>query len=350
MTDSFAGREPDIERGERDFSASAIAQASALAARNRDPELAELAVNRSMLALAADAARPVLGRLEVLCASAGKLDEFFEVRVAALQAVSRMRSAYTGADALRGDVLLNRIARDAHALVEAQYRLLRGRLLGELGSAGIRFLRHGTCTPAQAAWVEDYFVREVMPVLTPIGLDPAHPFPRVVNRSLNFAVELEGKDAYGRNSGFAVVPAPRALPRLIRLPQDVSDAPHTFMFLSSILRAHVGQLFASMTVRGCHPFRVTRDGDAPANEEGEGRASLLRQHCGNAVRLEVAAACPRRIAVFLLEHFKLGMRDLYCADGPIDLSRLASVPEWVGHPDLKSSAAPEPALQHSMRR
>jgi polyphosphate kinase len=180
-----------------------------------------------------------------------------------------------------------------------------------------------------------------MPVLTPIGLDPAHPFPRVLNKSLNFAVELEGKDAFGRNSGIAIVQAPRVLPRVIRLPQNVAGAEYDFVFLSSILHEHVGELFAGMKVLGCYQFRLTRNSDLFVDEEevkdlrAALRGELPHRHFGDEVRLEVADSCSLHISNFLLMQFKLDETDLYRVEGPVNLARVISVPDWVDRPDLK---------------
>src|SRR5207248_10984538 len=185
------------------------------------------------------------------------------------------------------------------------------------------------------------YFRELLPVLTPIGLDPAHPFPRVLNKSLNFAVELQGKDAFGRSSRAAIVQAPRALPRLIRLPQAQAGAEYAFVFLSSILHAHVGELFAGMDVRGCYQFRVTRNSDLFVDEEeiknlhtalhGE----LLHRHFGDAVRLEVADNCSQHMVEVLLQHFGLPDADLYRVEAPAHLYRLRELPDQVERPELK---------------
>src|SRR5690606_20074080 len=180
-----------------------------------------------------------------------------------------------------------------------------------------------------------------MPILTPIGLDPAHPFPRILNKSLNFAVELEGKDAFGRNSGVAVVQAPRALPRVIRLPQEIAGCEYGFVFLSSILHAHVDELFSGMQVKGCYQFRVTRNSDLTlADEEISDlrlalQGELPQRQYGVAVRLEVAASCPPAMSSFLLGQFGRGQDDLYQVNGLVNLVRLMQVPDWVNRPDRK---------------
>jgi len=183
-----------------------------------------------------------------------------------------------------------------------------------------------------------------MPVLTPIGLDPAHPFPRLLNKSLNFVVELEGKDAFGRKSGMAIVQAPRILPRLIALPRRLAGCEYGFVFLSSILHAHVAELFPGMTVRGCYQFQLTRNSDLYIDEEELLELKSLRKvlqgelsqrQFGDSVRLEVADLCPPRVAEALLQQFGLTQDDFYQVNGPVNLSRLMQIPELVDRPDLK---------------
>jgi hypothetical protein len=179
-----------------------------------------------------------------------------------------------------------------------------------------------------------------MPVLTPIGLDPSHPFPRVLNKSLNFAVELEGTDAFGRNSGAAIVQAPRALPRVIRLPKELCGVDYGFVFLSSILHEHVSELFTGMNVLGCYQFRVTRNSDLFVDDEEVKnlrialQGELPQRHFGDAVRLEVADNCSELMTEFLLQQFGLDDDDLYRVPGIVNLVRLMSVPDQVDRPDL----------------
>jgi polyphosphate kinase len=304
-------------------------------------ELGQLEFNRRVLAQAADPNTPLLERLKFLCIFSSNLDEFFEIRVAGVQAEIEAGTAPIGPDRMRPQHVFEQVSREAHALVAEQYRLLNTEVLPALEAEGIRFLRRGDFGPGQAQWIRDYFLREVMPVLTPIGLDPAHPFPRVLNKSLNFAVELEGKDAFGRNSGIAIVQAPRVLPRVIRMPQEVAGRPYDFVFLSSILHAHVDELFAGMRVVDSYQFRVTRNSELFVDEEEIKdlrtalRGGLPQRHFGDEVRLEVADNCPKHISDFLLSQFSLTTDDLYRVEGPVNLVRLMSVPDGVDRPDLK---------------
>ncbi len=304
-------------------------------------ELGLLSFNRRVLAQAENRAHPLLERLRFLCIVSSNLDEFFEVRVAGLQAEIEAGSAPIYPDQMRADQVYRQVAREAHELVARQYQLLNEEVLPGLEQAGVRFLRRSGFTPQQADWIKGYFRREVMPVLTPIGLDPAHPFPRVLNKSLNFAVELEGKDAFGRNSGIAIVQAPRVLPRVIRLPQEVAGVEYDFVFLSSILHEHVGELFTGMKVLGCYQFRLTRNSDLFVDEEEVKdlrtalRGELPHRHFGDEVRLEVTDNCSQHISNFLLRQFMLDEEDLYRVDGPVNLARVISVPDWVDRPELK---------------
>ena len=304
-------------------------------------ELGQLEFNRRVLAQAENRATPLLERLRFLCIVSSNLDEFFEIRVAGLKAEIEAGSLAIGPDRMPAAQVFAQVAKEAHALVETQYRLLNQDILPGLASEGIRFLRRGDLTSAQADWVKAYFMREVMPVLTPIGLDPVHPFPRVLNKSLNFAVELEGKDAFGRNSGIAVVQAPRVLPRVVRLPREIAGAEYDFVFLSSILHEHVGELFTGMKVVDCYQFRVTRNSELFVDEEEVKdlrtalRGELPHRQFGDEVRLEIAENCTPQIAEFLLAQFNLTEEDLYRVDGPVNLVRLMSVPDGVSRPDLK---------------
>ena len=303
-------------------------------------ELGILAFNRRVLAQAADDTTPLLERLRFLTIVSSNLDEFFEIRVAGLKEQIKLGIPEPGPDGRGPAEVFAEVAREAHALVAEQYRLLNEVLLPRLAERGVRFPRRSDWTTAQRQWVRDFFFREVLPVLTPIGLDPAHPFPKVLNKSLNFAVELEGRDAFGRSSRAAIVQAPRVLPRVIRLPRELSGDEYQFVFLSSILHAHVEELFAGMKVQGCYQFRVTRNSDLFVDEEEIKnlrialQGELLHRHFGDAVRLEVADSCSPAMVEFLLQQFALTGSDLYTVEGPVNLYRLREVPDQVERPDL----------------
>jgi polyphosphate kinase len=314
----------------------------ALPAQFLNRELGILAFNRRVLAQAADEAVPLLERLRFITIVSSNLDEFFEIRVAGLKEQIKLGLPEPAPDGRAPGEVFDAVSREARALVAEQYQLLNQTVLPALAAQGIVFPKREEWNAAQRQWIREFFFRELLPVLTPIGLDPAHPFPRVFNKSLNFAVELDGRDAFGRSSGTAIVQAPRALPRVIRLPQEIAGgAQYAFVFLSSILHAHMDELFSGMDVQGCYQFRVTRNSDLFVEEEEIKnlhtalQGELFHRHFGDAVRLEVADNCSQRVVDFLLQQFGLGEADLYRVDGPVNLYRLREVPDQVARPDLK---------------
>jgi polyphosphate kinase len=316
-------------------------------------ELGILAFQRRVLSQAGDESVPLLERLRFITIVSSNLDEFFEIRVAGLKEQIKLGLPESGPDGRGPAEVLEAVSAGAHALVADQYRLLNEVVLPALAREGVVFPKREEWNAAQRQWIREYFFKELLPVLTPIGLDPAHPFPRVFNKSLNFAVELEGRDAFGRSSGAAIVQAPRALPRVIRLPSAVAGSPYAFVFLSSILHAHVGELFAGMSVKGSYQFRVTRNSDLFVEEEEMTnlhtalKGELLHRHFGDAVRLEVADNCSQRMVEFLLQQFSLGDADLYRVDGPVNLYRLREVFDQVDRPALKYAPF-QPALPPSL--
>jgi len=292
-------------------------------------ELSILDFNLRVLEQAVDARHPLIERLNFLLIFSRNLDEFFEIRVAGLLQQLSFGRLSSGPDGMLPQEVLQELSRRCHAAVERQYRILNEDLLPALAAENIRFLRRDSWDEAQRAWVRKYFKEQVLPVLTPIGLDPAHPFPRLVNKSLNFIVSLDGKDAFGRQMSLAVVPAPRSLPRVVRLPDDIVDGGDQHVMLSSIIHEHVSDLFPGMTANGCFQFRVTRNADLTVDEDAEDLASalkgeLLSRRFGAAVRLEVADNCPRDIVDYLLRQFGLTSEALYQVSGPVNLARMLS--------------------------
>ena len=304
-------------------------------------ELSLLAFNERVLAQAEDASLPLLERLRFLCITSSNLDEFFEVRVAGLKAQMRLNPSHADVDGLPANETLKRVAARAHVLVARQYALLNETLLPLLVEQGIDLKLATNWNEEVGAWARAYFQKEILPVLTPIGLDPAHPFPRVLNKSLNFAVELGGHDAFGRKSGVAIVQAPRALPRLIRLPDTLSDHPYGIVMLTTIMQAYVSELFAGMEVHGCHPFRVTRNSDLFVDDEEITnlrvalQGELPQRHYGDAVRLEIDVDCSDAMAQLLQREFALEPEDVYRVAGPVNLVRLMQMPDMISRPDLK---------------
>ncbi len=304
-------------------------------------ELSLLAFNRRVLALAADPRVPLLERLRFLCILGSNLDEFFEIRVAGIKEQLRAKVAPAGMTLQEARGMLGEVGDEARALIAEQYMLLNREVLPALEKAGVRLVRRTEFTPAQRAWAARYFEREVRPLLTPIGLDPAHPFPQVVNKSLNFVIELSGRDAFGRDSAIAIVKAPRVLPRIIRIPPDAGGRDNDFVMLSSVIHAHLHELFPGRDVVNYAQFRVTRDADLWIDEEEVKnlrqalQGELPQRQFGSAVRLEVAANCPEPLAQFLLQQFELTHADLYRCDGPVNIARLASLADQVDIDALK---------------
>ncbi len=302
-------------------------------------ELSQLAFNRRVLAQAEDRGLPLLERLRFLCIVSSNLDEFFEVRIASLLAQDQREGNVPEGPAFVS--MLERISEECHDLVKRQYDVLNHEILPQLAVNNIRLLRHQDRSEAQRAWVKAFFEREVRPLLTPIGLDPAHPFPQVVNKSLNFIVELSGKDAFGRDTSIAILKAPRVLPRIIQLPAELCDGGMAFCLLSSVIHANITELFAGREVLGYSQFRVTRNSDLWVDDEEVKnlrealQSELQTRSFGFAVRLEVAKNCPENLSHFLLEQFAIPPHRLYHVDGPVNMVRLLELADYVGEPALR---------------
>ncbi len=302
-------------------------------------ELSFLEFNQRVLEQAKDTRIPLLERVRFLCISCANLDEFFEIRVASLKELLEAGAVQGGPDGIPVPDQLKAIRSRAVRLVDEQYQLLNDVLLPELAKSGVIFVEPETWTEAQALWLADYFTREVEPVLSPLALDPARPFPKILNKSLNFAVVIEGEDGFGRNSGLAVVQAPRSLPRLIRLPDELGS--RNFVFLGTIVEAFVSKLFAGMHMRGCYQFRVTRNSDLFVEQEEVDdllravEGELASRRYGDAVRLETARDCPEEILKYLLGQFALSGDDLYKVSGQVNLNRLMAVYDLVDRAELK---------------
>jgi polyphosphate kinase len=305
-------------------------------------ELSLLGFNCRVLELASDPQVPLLERLKFLCISSSNLDEFFEVRVGRLKQQLEMGIATMGgADNLPPATVLDRITRHVNEVVESQYKLLNETLIPALRKEGIRFVRRNHWDERQHAWLSDYFDHELLPLLSPLGLDPAHPFPNVINKSLNFIVSLQGTDAFGREIDTAIVQAPRSLPRIIRLPADMAATENCFVFLSSILHAFIGRLFPGMEVLGSYQFRLTRNSNMFLDEEDTDdlleamQGELPQRNYGAAVRLEVSDNCPQDNIDYLTEQFDLQASDVYNVNGPVNLNRLMAISDLVERADLR---------------
>ncbi len=303
-------------------------------------ELSLLAFNLRVLEQALDETHPILERLKFLLIFSSNMDEFFEIRVAGLKKQIEFQREIPGPDGMRPREVLTELSRRVHEAMQKQYEVFNKVLLPEMEKNQVYLLKRHQWTPEQSAWARRYFRDHVQPVVSPIALDPAHPFPRLVNKSLNFILSLEGKDAFNRESGLAVVPAPRSLPRIIRVPDHLTDGGDNFVFLSSIIHAHVNDLFPGMRVKECHKFRVTRNADLQMNAaEVEDIALALKgelssRRFGTAVKLEVSHDCPDEMCQFLLNYFSLNESELFRLDGPLNLHRLLKLGNMMNRPEL----------------
>jgi len=312
-----------------DRSAGALPAAGAPAASpvlqllNR--ESAILGFNRRVLAQARRGDVPLLERLRYITIVSSNLDEFFEVRFADYVEASRApRTGVTAAD-------VRALSAEAHALIDEQYRVFNEEVVPALQSRGLTVLSHAERNPAQRQWVARFFEQQVRPLLMPVGLDPSHPFPQVANKSLNFICRLEGRDAFGRENLIAIIKVPRALPRVIRLPEALSGGKQAYVLLTSVIRAHLGELFPGRKAESFSQFRVTRDSDLDVDEDEVTnlrqalRTGLSTRHYGQAIRLEVVATCPEELAQFLLTQFGLPQDALYRVNGNVNLGRLTQL-------------------------
>ena len=304
-------------------------------------ELSALQFNARVLAQARDATVPLLERLHFLCISVRNLDEFFEVRVASLRHWIAYGDARPGPDGMPLAEVLAQVRDNATRLMHTQYETWHDELRPALAREGIVFIDGAPWSPAQTRWARTHFEREILPVLSPLGLNSAHPFPRILNKSLNVAVVLDGEDAFGREGHVAVVRAPRSLPRVIRLPPEVAGAPHQFVFLSTLLERFADAMFPGMTIRGACQFRVTRDSELELEEgDTENLARVLSMELrerayADAVRLELGEDCTPEVRQMLLVNFGLTDADVYLCSGPVNLHRASAVYDMVDRPDLK---------------
>jgi polyphosphate kinase len=304
-------------------------------------ELAALEFNFRVLAMARDATVPLLERLRYLSIVASNLDEFFEVRVAMLKHHHAYGSAAPGPDGMASGELLARIRTRALELVGAQYAVWREDLRPRMAAEHVHIADRTQWSAPQARWLKSYFEREVLPVLSPLGLDPAHPFPRILNKTLNVAVVLRGRDAFGHESHLALVRTPRSLPRIIRVPASVSGTGDHFVFVAELLQAFATLMFPGFEVIGAYQFRVTRNSELMVEEaEVENLALALSEELpgrgyARPVRLEIGHDCPAAITTLLTDNFELDATDVYRCDGPVNIIRAGLIYDWVERADLK---------------
>ncbi len=304
-------------------------------------ELSLLEFHKRVLAQAVDPEVPLLERLRFLCISCTNLDEFFEIRVAGLKQRMEIGAPAQGLEKLPAQKVFDEVHVEVADLIRRQYELLNDVMFPELTKAGVRFVQSQQWNDEQQEWLSHYFDEQVVPVLTPLTFDPSRPFPQILNKSLNFIVRLHGRDAFGRRRHRGMVQAPRSLPRIIELPEHLSEpGEHSYVFLSSIIRVHVDRLFPGLDVDGCYQFRVTRNSDLYIDDEEvsdlvralEGQLEASRY--GAAVRIEIGHECPEDLQEFLLDHFSLQECDMYLVEGPVNLNRMSTVCGIGDHPEL----------------
>src|SRR5258706_16046681 len=304
------------------------------ALQNRERAILEF--NRRVLAQARRADVPLLERLRYVCIVSSNMDEFFEVRFADyLDAARASGSGVSNAD-------VESVAADAHALIDDQYAAFNHEVMPLLEAQGIIILNHAVRDEAQRRWVDNFFQRQVRPLLVPVGLDPSHPFPQVANKSLNFIARLTGLDAFGRENRIAIVKVPRVLPRVMKLPDHLAPGgKQAFVLLTSVIRAHLGELFPGREVEAFSQFRVTRDSDLEVDDKEVTnlrqamRTGLTTRHFGEAIRLEVVSTCPPELSEFLLQQFSLPPKALYLVNGPVNLVRLNHLIDQADPPGLR---------------
>ena len=304
-------------------------------------ELGALEFNRRVLALAQNLKIPLLERLKYICIVSSNLDEFFEIRIAVLKEQLRKNPKSKTQDGLIvGDAYLN-VVKETQTLVSHKYKIFQKDILPRLEREGVHLHFESAWTPSQHRWAKTYFEKELVPLLTPIVLDPAHPFPKVINKSLNFFVTLEGKDDFGRTPKLAVVQAPRSIPRVIQMPARISQKPYGIAILSTFMQSFVHELFPGMKITGCYQFRVTRNSDLFVSDDDISdlkeslKGELSTRHLGDAVRLEISSDIPDHLLKYLRKSCDLNSEDCYRVDGPVNLMRLMQVAEIVNRPDLK---------------
>ncbi|MEN9903596.1 MAG: polyphosphate kinase 1 [Pseudomonadota bacterium] len=314
---------------------TAASQSTRVSFLDRDHSI--LAFNERVLDWARRPEVPLLERLRYLTIVSSNLDEFFEVRFEP-HLSARLSNEQ------RGPVTTHsyaEVSQHVHQLVEQQYAIYNAELLPQLEKRGIRIVPHGQRNLRQRRWVRDFFSQEVQPLLLPVGLDPAHPFPQVANKSLNFIVRLSGRDAFGRENEVAIVKVPRSLPRFIRMPGVKGSRQVHFVSISSVIRSHLGDLFPGRQVTEFSQFRVTRHSDLAVDEEEVKnlrtalRVGLQHRHYGRALRLEVSAGCSEFLSDFLLQQFGLPRESLYSVPGPVNLVRLTQLIDLVDAPELR---------------
>ena len=288
-------------------------------------ELSWLEFNRRVLEEAQDATQPLIERVKFLTIFSSNLDEFFEIRVAGIKQQIESETSDVGPDGLSPTETFNSIRRVVSELVATQYALWNNELLPELAKNGIRVREVSQLNAKRAAWAHRYFQKEVFPMLTPLAVDASHPFPQLLNKSHNLLVRAKAQR--GGEPLHAIVQVPRVVPRLILMPRG-KDEPWDYIYLASLIKQHIDELFPGLILEGVHAFRVTRNSDLYIDEEEAENLlrtieqELRRSSRGDAVRLEVETDCPRDFRDLLLEFFELTEADVYKVDGPLSMTHL----------------------------
>lgn len=313
-------------------------------------EFSALSFNQRILEKATDKSIPILERFKYLLIASSNLDEFFEIRVAGLKQQVQYNAQLESIDGLSPKQLLSEISSITHQISSDLYDIYNTQLIPDLAQEDIYFLEPTQWSPAIKAWLEEFFFQEIQPVVSPIGLDLARPFPRLVNKSLNFLVALSGDDAFGRNIKYAVTHAPRSVPRAIKIPKSLTNNSKCFVYLSSLMKAYNHHLFPGMTIEGCYAFRLTRNSDLFLREEeiddlvSALKDELFERNYGDIVRLEIDNQCPQEMVNFLLKEHNLSKEDAYFCHGPVNLQRYMDVLDLIDRPNLRfksfSPAAP----------
>lgn len=304
-------------------------------------EFTALAFNERVLQLAHEERIPLLERLRYLCICSSNLDEFFEIRVAGLREKIAIGSQQLSIDGLSAEDVLNQLSKRTHLLIDTLYSVFNTQLLPAMQNEHIHFYEASQWTDDIRLWAKHFFKNEVLPIVSPIALDLAHPFPSLFNKSLNFIVTLSGTDAFDRNINYAVVHAPRSIQRIIPLPSELCTEGHSFVYLSSIIKTHIHDFFPGMEISGCYAFRLTRNSDLFLRDEeiddlaAAVQRELLSRHYGHVVRLELEKQCPEELTNFLLQKFHLRHEDVYYCDGPVNLQRFLTAINKINRPDLK---------------
>lgn len=307
-------------------------------------EFSALAFNDRVLHLAHDERIPILERMRFLCICSGNLDEFFEIRVAGLKEKIAVSSQKLSIDGLPPKDVLLELSNKTHVLINRLYHIFNTNLMPGLRKENIHFYDVSEWNDDIHMWAKHFFKNEVMPIVSPIALDLAHPFPRLFNKGLNFIISLSGTDAFDRHLDYAVVHVPRSLPRIIHLPSELCESRSDYVYLSSIIKTHIHRLFPGMEIKGCYSFRLTRNSDLfLREEEAEDLAAAVQRELfsrdfGHVVRIEIDKNCPGAITEFLLQKYQLAYEDAYYCDGPVNLLRYMSAINKIHRPELNYPA------------